>query len=101
MPAPTLTTRTPGAPADPAEAAPPDITAGERDTLVTVTQAQLNAMVNAAVAASRVQSPSMPKIKDLPDASSIDVRTLKEMVLTKSGWIVPPRYGMPVAPELR
>jgi hypothetical protein len=99
MPAPTLTTRTPGAPADPA--APPDITAGERDTLVTVTQAQLNAMVHAAVATARVQSPSMPKIEDLPDAASIDVRTLKEMVLTKSGWLVPPRYGMPVAPELR
>ena len=98
MPPSTLATKLPGAPAEPD--APPDITGGQADTLVTVTQAQLNAMVANAVAAQRVASAPRPVEADLPDAASLDPHKLTEMVLTKTGWVVPPKYGMPAAAQI-
>lgn len=100
MPAPsTLSVRTPGAPVDPEQAeAPPDITGGQADTLVTVSQAQLQAMVNAAVSKARAQ-PDRPKEADLPESSTVDPAKIKEMTLTKQGWVVPHRFGEPAAAQ--
>lgn len=86
MPPSTFATKTPGAPETPDT--PPDITGGAADMLVTVTQAQLDAMVQRAVASSRVQVRA-PREADLPDASTLDPRTMPEMVLSKTGWVVP------------
>ncbi|OGT02870.1 MAG: hypothetical protein A2143_05925 [Gallionellales bacterium RBG_16_57_15] len=65
-----------------------------------VTQEQLNALLaQNADLMRQLAAAGKPKVRnasadaDLPDQKSIDLATLKNPVLTKQGWLVPPEYG--------
>lgn len=97
----TSAVRTPGVPvADGPDASPAADDGDNAGGLVTLTQAQLQAMLDRA-AASAVQAQRVAQSNprnpdaDLPDASDIDPDKIERPTLSKQGYVVPTHYGRP------
>lgn len=89
-------------PADPQ--VPGEVPAEEEES-VTVPKSQLDALLAdmAALKAQVAAGPARGRVAeiDLPDADSIDKASLTVPVLTRTGWLVPDKYGSnPNAPKV-
>lgn len=87
----------------------PQVPGNQNDTAETVTvPADVLANMQAQLASltKQVAQQGKPKNKnqtdeDLPLADKIDITTLKSPVLTRSGWLVPEKFGSnPAAPKV-
>lgn len=78
-----------------------DAAAAPAAQAMTVTPDQLQAMIDAAVARAvgsrSLDAAPATQAPALPDQSTVNVATITRPVLTKQGYVVPVRYGTPVA----
>lgn len=78
---------------------------GEAAETVTMTKAELQAMLNSAVAqgiaAARAPTRKASPEANLPDQSEIDRAKITRPTLSKQGWVLPHNYGEPADPSIK
>jgi len=74
----------------------------EPEPAVSVTPAQLAALVDQAVERRMGAKLPLPALEaEIPDQSEIDIDTITRPVLSKQGYVVPRAYGEPANPAIK